>query len=961
MTYALTRLDSRLREAESGCSSVGPAQLVSEIQSTIQSLSIFEEMDNAVLVDSLKGRCSTLSSKAPSLKPKPLIGSPQSEKLPETIEDKTGEVEPPKGPSFASQTVDLLYTTGGYALAVPKFVLWTAPTSILSGAYSFLTYPFSKSTEESNSVEKTDVQSGIEVKPIVSTQISSSRAPVGLANGSNHCFVNAMRQFVYNTPLGEHLIGNLSQELFPVTKQDFENYQTQKSGTVMGGMKEVRAEVVPPELQVGQHDAQEALMHLFKFIEPARFQKGKGILPQSMLRGTKNPLFNWVERTSTYDLDSLPKGFRYDRFSASSKGDLQLDGSHPSHATNTNFMIDGPFSLPLEGSMQEAWDNYCNPHIQRHKSDYGAYLPDSVKLSDLPRGDRFTVSEKGQIKALPDKIGEYTRFREPPEHLIFNFNRFQYNEHLRTSSKRSDRVDVQETFSLNQRHIKNGTADYQIKSFILHSGGTGSGHYRAYVKVENQWYQCNDSGVAPVSQAEAERRMGNAYIFYAQRTTHSISTSSAMHRPKLALNKERTPEKVVPQTTKPRFTFQPYFGAPSKTRAPIGSSLSTTPFKGTTVLGSINQTDSAKAKSGSSYSCSAQSLGFLAKALNGETVNHEGLEPLLLDSQKKFDVLLEEQDTTLGKTQALHAEWGQQGVLNYVIENVESLYLNYHAFQAGKADLDDLTKYKTNICNDIVSKYKKDFFPGSRKPIFENAFGRFVDQRIDGSLTKTQFAEAIRTLISQDKALDKEAIKQSEKDTRRFYSGESRTITDVYSAFQNSFAGKSSPTAETFRLDADIDMRAGRFRKVLSDLTESSPRTPVGAAITCNDYTFALALVPQPDGKVMYQIFDSHGSTKLNSGNRNAFIYETTDEYDAARFLTKLIPYQAVDKRFEQYQLPDQNLFGYYTLRGAPSSNRIGNFFSALSGTFTGLFSRTSSSTSIKSPTVETLDRSSRE
>lgn len=68
---------------------------------------------------------------------------------------------------------------------------------------------------------------------------------------------------------------------------------------------------------------------------------------------------------------------------------------------------------------------------------------------------------------------------------------------------------------------------YELYALINHSGGMGSGHYTAHIKLpdENRWYNFNDTHVSSISEDEV--CPGAAYVlFYRRVKTNNTSASN---------------------------------------------------------------------------------------------------------------------------------------------------------------------------------------------------------------------------------------------------------------------------------------------------------------------------------------------------------------------------------------------------------------------------------------------------
>ncbi len=149
--------------------------------------------------------------------------------------------------------------------------------------------------------------------------------PLGLKNvGNTDCFVNAVRQFVYNTP-----IKCLISERFPIKAlyRDFQCYRqlrrNPKNGA-MGGSATVRSHLVSDAMQNGQQSAHELLMQIFNN------------MPYCLSNGKPNPLFNSIEHLRANGVKN--------RKSAQPEGTIVLPVQNKAGQ--------------VINSMQKVWDHY---------------------------------------------------------------------------------------------------------------------------------------------------------------------------------------------------------------------------------------------------------------------------------------------------------------------------------------------------------------------------------------------------------------------------------------------------------------------------------------------------------------------------------------------------------------------------------------------------------------------------
>ena len=129
------------------------------------------------------------------------------------------------------------------------------------------------------------------------------------------------------------------------------------------------------------------------------------------------------------------------------------------------------------------------------------------------RGFFNTVTEEGHA------VRSY--FITSPQDLVVQLKRFYQ---FQKPSGESGRGKIQGNLLVPAKFtmpgevvLTGGLPEYECTGFIEHIGVESGGHYVAYVKKGVQWWLCNDSYVAPVSDALACAAMQRAYIYHFRR------------------------------------------------------------------------------------------------------------------------------------------------------------------------------------------------------------------------------------------------------------------------------------------------------------------------------------------------------------------------------------------------------------------------------------------------------------
>lgn len=115
-----------------------------------------------------------------------------------------------------------------------------------------------------------------------------------------------------------------------------------------------------------------------------------------------------------------------------------------------------------------------------------------------------------------------------PPILIIHLKRFRFNEFGQIGSKNKRPLNYPiADFDLSSKMIRKGTEDplYDLYGVSNHVGGLGGGHYTAYTlnRLNDHWYEFNDSHCRPISPETLERNSASAYLLFYNRTQRTES------------------------------------------------------------------------------------------------------------------------------------------------------------------------------------------------------------------------------------------------------------------------------------------------------------------------------------------------------------------------------------------------------------------------------------------------------
>lgn len=99
-----------------------------------------------------------------------------------------------------------------------------------------------------------------------------------------------------------------------------------------------------------------------------------------------------------------------------------------------------------------------------------------------------------------------------PDHLIISIKRFSYINGL---TKKNGQINVKLMLNLTKYYtFKNRYGIYNLYAGILHLGSAHNGHYIAFGKSNDKWYEYNDSNVNEINIDKLKYLIDNAYILF---------------------------------------------------------------------------------------------------------------------------------------------------------------------------------------------------------------------------------------------------------------------------------------------------------------------------------------------------------------------------------------------------------------------------------------------------------------
>lgn len=150
-----------------------------------------------------------------------------------------------------------------------------------------------------------------------------------------------------------------------------------------------------------------------------------------------------------------------------------------------------------------------------------------VSLQHLMNGVMSVSIQDCEWKPTDDHnkvMGDYKEFTEkttiagqPPKYLPLHIKRFE------RTTRESKKITTPITFEKNEVDLtglfenldENEKVIYQVKAAVIHSGGTGGGHYYEIEAIGKKWFNCDDGSISGLGDPSEE--LAKAYVYFLER------------------------------------------------------------------------------------------------------------------------------------------------------------------------------------------------------------------------------------------------------------------------------------------------------------------------------------------------------------------------------------------------------------------------------------------------------------
>lgn len=288
---------------------------------------------------------------------------------------------------------------------------------------------------------------------------------IGLNNIGNTCYLNSALQLLINCTVLTKIILTTKFDNVKLNyiKNFFINYSNSEVPICPDKLKLIVGQKSNKFMSFGQQDSHEFLIYLLEILEEE----------------FKNHFTN--EEICKIKLNEL----------ISSLFDIGISSIIYSEETNEQsktYINERILSLPIKKGDNITLTDCLNDFLKIEKLD----------------GDSKWFSEKNNKNVVAYKRLILKRL---PKYLIIHLKRFSY---FSSSNKNNKAVKCDEKIIIEDRN-------YDLRGIVYHSGTANGGHYISVIKLNGEWYLCNDGTITKLDNIENYLNYGYIYLYVKQK------------------------------------------------------------------------------------------------------------------------------------------------------------------------------------------------------------------------------------------------------------------------------------------------------------------------------------------------------------------------------------------------------------------------------------------------------------
>jgi ubiquitin carboxyl-terminal hydrolase 8 len=288
---------------------------------------------------------------------------------------------------------------------------------------------------------------------------------IGLNNIGNTCYLNSALQLLINCTVLTKIIltTNFNNAKLNYIKNFFINYFNSEIPICPNKLKIIVGQKSNKFMSFAQQDSHEFLIYLLEILEEE----------------FKNHFTN--EEICKIKLKELISSL----FDIGITSIIYSEETNEQSKTHINERI---LSLPIKKGDNITLNDCINDFLKVEKLD----------------GDSKWFSQKNNKNVVAYKRLILKRL---PKYLIIHLKRFSY---FSSSNKNNKVVKCDEKIIIEDRN-------YDLRGIVYHSGTANGGHYISVIKLNGEWYLCNDGTITKLDNIENYLNYGYIYLYVKQK------------------------------------------------------------------------------------------------------------------------------------------------------------------------------------------------------------------------------------------------------------------------------------------------------------------------------------------------------------------------------------------------------------------------------------------------------------